>query len=1069
MLRRPILLLNPWSLRKTETGTDVAAAGEKWSRKAEGRGRALSRYGGKAGEPRQPGGTVAGAFANLDFLPTASAVLPNLVPDKNGQIEIPRKILGGGQQLHLLAINHSGSVYRTAVLPESGEQFRDRRMARILDPARHFTEQKKVSVAAQNKAFTIGDIRTSALEVYDSLAKVYGLYSTLSGNATLTEFGFILKWPDLEPDEKKKLYSKYACHELSFFLFKKDPGFFKRVVLPYLRNKKDRTFMDHWLLGEHPAKYMQPWSYHRLNIAERILLARQVQGEAPHGARHVKDLFDLVPPDIERFNRLFKTALRAGALEQSKLQNMLADKSAELADMDEAAAGLGTGFALAATRAAALPPGAPKPSARPAREALRSELVEKKKALKELQKGGRADFGRAPAEMAMYFEAEAGLNKRFRKKTRAYYRKLDKTEEWVENNYYKLPIEQQLADLVKVNGFWKDYAAHDGKTPFVSGNVAEATGGFTEMMLALAVLDLPFKAGEHKTDVKGASLTLTPAGDVVVYHKEINPAQAEEAAQVVLVSQNFFELDDHYRHENNERFDKFVTAEFQIGRVYGCQVVLTNPTSTRRKVDVLLQIPEGALPVLKGTFTRSLHRQLEPYSTQSLEYHFYFPAPGDCRHYPVHVAQNEKLIAFARPFVFNVKTKLTQVDTEAWAYVSQHGSGPQVLEYLRTHNIDRVDLGLVAFRMRDKGYFRQTIDLLKQRHVYNGTLWSYGVYHKDADAMREYLPHTTLANRCGVTIESPLLTIDPVTRHTYQHKEYWPLVNARVYHLGRKRKILNRQFHDQYHQFMRYLAYRPALNDDDRMVTVIYLLLQDRVEEALKRMDAIQARALHTDIQYDYLRAYMAFYREDPKGARKVAAQYKDYPAKRWRDLFGDVLAQVDEIQGKASKVVDDKDRTQLQTQLAATAPALDIKLEDRTLVVQQQNLASCTVNFYLMNLELLFSKQPFVQDVGDQFSVIRPNRVAQMKFKKNEAVGKLALPKDLCDRNLMIEVSGGGLTRMQASGARDARQERQSAVESVCQGVRTHERRSRAVLQRRLHGPARAVRLHVAEHERTR
>ena len=40
-----------------------------------------------------------------------------------------------------------------------------------------------------------------------------------------------------------------------------------------------------------------------------------------------------------------------------------------------------------------------------------------------------------------------------REAVRQLYRKLDKTEEWVENNYYKLPIERQVATLVTVNGF----------------------------------------------------------------------------------------------------------------------------------------------------------------------------------------------------------------------------------------------------------------------------------------------------------------------------------------------------------------------------------------------------------------------------------------------------------------------------------------------------------------------------------------------------------------------------------------------------------------------------------------
>ena len=92
--------------------------------------------------------------------------------------------------------------------------------------------------------------------------------------------------------------------------------------------------------------------------------------------------------------------------------------------------------------------------------------------------------------------------------TRRFFQKLDHTKEWAENNYYKLPIEQQLADLVTVNDFWADYALHDGKTPFLSKSFTQATRNFTEMMLALAVLDLPFKAGPHEEKLDGLKYSL---------------------------------------------------------------------------------------------------------------------------------------------------------------------------------------------------------------------------------------------------------------------------------------------------------------------------------------------------------------------------------------------------------------------------------------------------------------------------------------------------------------------------------------------------------------------------------
>ena len=74
------------------------------------------------------------------------------------------------------------------------------------------------------------------------------------------------------------MYSKYACHELSFFLAMKDPEFFKSVVVPHLANKKDRTFLDDYLLGSDLGGYFAPFEYARLNVPERILLARRHAG-----------------------------------------------------------------------------------------------------------------------------------------------------------------------------------------------------------------------------------------------------------------------------------------------------------------------------------------------------------------------------------------------------------------------------------------------------------------------------------------------------------------------------------------------------------------------------------------------------------------------------------------------------------------------------------------------------------------------------------------------------------------------------------------------------------------------
>ncbi|MBN1670766.1 MAG: hypothetical protein JXR37_07030 [Kiritimatiellae bacterium] len=1001
LLKRPSLLLAPWSLRKTEAGKDKAQAGEAWAEEPAPMAQGLAAKPRSPAPGRAAGQGAAGAggdFAGFDFLPQTTLILANLRPDKDGVVSVELAALGARQHVHVLAVDAQNTVYRQVALPAAPERFKDLRLARPLDVARHFSEQKNITAVAAGTEFAIEDTSTAEMEVYDTLAAVHALFTTLSGDATLAEFAFVLNWPDLNPEQKRELYSRYACHELNFFLCRKDPAFFAAVVKPHIRNKKDKTFLDHWLIEDDLAPWLEPWAYGRLNIVERILLAQRLRAEAAPTARHVKDLYDLIPPDLERFNHLFDTALKRGALETAAKFDMAFGDAAPAPEGWAAPTGLGGGAAHAFAALGAVRMEADMDEIRPAAAPAEAE----EKAL--LREATRPSVA-----------AEARRDVRRRKEVRRLYRKLDKTEEWVENNYYHLPIEEHLGARVSVNGFWQDYAAHAGGAPFVSTRLAEAAGNFTEMLFALGVLDLPFKAADHKTARTDARLALTPGSAVVVFHKEIREARPAAEQLPILVSQNFFAHDDRYRHENNERFDKFVKDEFRSGRTYGAQVVLTNPTSARRKVDVLLQIPSGALPVLRGFYTRSFHCRLEPYSTRTLEYRFYFPAAGTYTHYPVHVAENETLIGFTAPFTFNVVDTLTKIDRDSWPYISQNGSNDDVLRYLREHNVERLDLELIAFRMRDKAFFSRALALLEARHVYHDTLWSYGIYHDATPAARAYLQHSPFAEQCGLFIDTPLLTLDPVRRHVYQHKEYWPLVNARTYQLGATRKILNEPFFAQYTQWLEYLAYRPALSDTENMAVTVYLLLQDRVADALDRFALVDRAAIAPAVQYDYLQAYLALCAEKPQAARTTAERYRDYGVDRWRNLFGDILAQLDEIEGKTAAVVDQEDRTQIQTRLADTAAGLEFSVEDRRISVQYQNLAACTVNYYLMDIELLFSRNPFVQEVSGQFSIIRPNASKRIELPADQHTLTFELPAEFRASNVMIEITGGGVTKAQA------------------------------------------------------
>jgi hypothetical protein len=78
---------------------------------------------------------------------------------------------------------------------------------------------------------------------------------------------------------------------------------------------------------------------------------------------------------------------------------------------------------------------------------------------------------------------------------------------------------------------------------------------------------------------------------------------------------------------------------------------------------------------------------------------------------------------------------------------------------------------------------------------------------------------------------------------------------------------------------------------------------------------------------------------------------------------------QISEIDSGSSEIIDKESRDQRQAELASTEPSFDLKVEANRVHIDYQNLQRATINYYLMNIELLFSRNPFVQGHSNQFS----------------------------------------------------------------------------------------------------
>ena len=1040
MLERPSLLMNPWAVQETQNTAQLAAAGE-----------AAQQYGvdGQTAAKRDRGrGGSAGAhrsFANLDFLGGGQAAILNLKPDKNGEIQLTSKQIGGAQAIRIVVVDLF-SVAQTQILrqPQSFKTV-DQRLADGLDPEKHFRQSRQIDVLGKGDSLIIEDILSAQYQQYDELSDVFGLYQSLGNDgAKLRKFRFILDWEGKTPEEKRSLYSEHACHELNFFIHQKDQKFFRDVVRKHLLNKRERTFLDQWLLEEDLSAWLEPWRFAKLNIVEKILLSQRHEDRLSDIARHVSELYDLSPTPRSRYDELYRSSLMWGQMTEGKNDSKsksskgkrrpgrelreLDEMQKELSDNEEDFSRSFAGPVGGGGRGG----GGLKPPA-PAIEVM--DMDRMSQAGQQAKRPGSFEsrtrdvngdgiyedtevyaFDSDFDDEAVYFELEKTLEKQL-------YRRVEPTREWIENNYYELLPTAQNANLVTVNQFWKDYANHQGGS-FASQWFAEANRNFTEMMFALSVIDLPLSEVKEKVKLVDGKLTITAVGPMIVLHQQNREAEFDRRGTTVFVSENFFQSNDRYRYEDSLRYDKFVQGDFLANVLYGSEVVITNPTSTPMAIDVLIQIPRGAMPVSGSHQTRSISAQLNAFSTQKFEYAFYFPAAGDYTHYPAHVSSDVKVLAVAENRDFKVVDEPESVDEESWEWVSQNGNDDDVIAFLNRKNVQRVNVAEIAFRMGDKAFFKLATDTLRNRCKYDNTLWAYSVKHNDAETIREFLNHADgITSQCGMAFESELLTVDPLLRNWYEQREFSPLVNARAHRLGSAHKILNNRIHQQYEKLMQILGYHRQLESDDRLVVTYYLLLQDRIDEAMKQFTKVEAKDVVRSMPYAYCDAYLDLYREKPDAALAKAKKWADYPVDRWRAKFENVIAMVEEIKSGSTSVTDEKDRTQQQDQLASTAPGYDFRVtpDDKKRgagkgVVEWRNLDQLTINYYEMDIEFLFSTNPFARDQIDGFSMIRPNESQTVNFKEGETKGtyEFDFPKQFDNKNVLVEVVAGDNSKSQ-------------------------------------------------------
>ena len=1003
MLPQPGILLNPWETEETSNTSQSVRPGAPpppTNAKMSDQSAVGSSANGQ--------GKVEVVGSDFDFLSDSGIVFPNLIPDADGVVFIKNDLVKDLPILQVVACDPAVIVQRTVTAEAKPAETVDLRLEKSLDAAIPYTFKRSVLIAGPDQPLDLTSLGSAQLQVYGSVAQLMNLYQTLVADPRLNDFEELGVWHTLNQDEKLDAYSRLACHELHLFLRFHDRDFFDQLVKPYLANKEEKQFIDHWLLDGDLTPFTGLWEYNQLNAAERTLLAMRV----PHIRKTVQRQFEeTVATQDENYEALrmgIESALKTNRLNVATEKNLLSrdgNVDQRLGLTAGGMGGAGRDFKEGSVANQSLRKASKKRTEAQAAPASRARMLQSR----ELYRGRTAgdQFG------------GGGV---------AFFRNLDSTKQWAERqwDHVRTVGGPSPTTLISAGPFWNDLATMDVNQLGVSDNLLRPIGSRHDALAALALCGLPLTAGDVNLPTEPEE-EYQPEHAVAIVTKQLQELELDDAPANILLGQRFEKMNS----SGNDRGKENPTEpmEFLAGVGYQGHVVVSNPNMAERTVEVFWQLPAGSLPLSQNRLTDSRTIKLQPFAVQAISYEFYFPEPGKFSHYPATVGFEATLLARGEARQFKVVSEFSEDNEVTWDNIAANGDSAAVKDFLAEANLREIDWSLIAHRMKDPAVYEVVTGVLGEEKIAAPLLWAYGFAHRDEAAMQIYLSsRQDLCSRVGPVLDSGLLRVDPIERRMHELLEYSPLVRARIHRLGEKDEILNPTFRGQYEQFARVLGFSSRIDDDQRLLLAYYLLIQNRITEAIGSFGLVDPAKISTRLQYDYLSAYLAMHEGNYDKAEEIAVQHAGDQIPRWQGRFSQLAAQLQQrknlaqpeqlVAADAGRIREPilegsgdlsvMDRELQQASASEQQPEVVVRVDGNTLRIDHRRAKEVVVNFYGVDLELLFSKAPFARDDLQRMAMVEPMRTENLKFDLATGVGRLELDENQQRQTLLVEVVAG-------------------------------------------------------------
>ncbi|KAL4437870.1 hypothetical protein ABPG74_001041 [Tetrahymena malaccensis] len=952
----------------------------------------------------------------LNFLKNACFITSNHQIQEDGSVIIPNFQWKNYSSIQVVVTSNNLAI--SDIFPTtSSETFtQDLRHVSSMKADQFYTENfssgklnasQTLQISADSQTAVVGSI-PEIFEIQKQLMKTGRKTDEYNGRSYNT-WQFLKEWITFTDRQKLDKYNEFASHELNLFLYFKDNNFFKAVVEPFIKNKIQKSFIDYFLLGnkEEQLKYSNTERVSELNILEQVLLIltlvkNNLKQRAECLASSIENTQKTQAKNINLQKRLFLTIIESTAKDE------IAVAQYELLDCVAASSCM-----VQKSFCYAQPMN---------KMALRSNQMKEK----------HFDIQQEAEECLDcddYFGGVQLLEKR--KDFKEGYKKLENTKEYIERQYYSDNKINNYQNLVSVNKFWSDLARYivnnNGIENFVSENFIYGFNNHVEAISVLSLMDIAHTSRDNYdlNSLPGRKIQIVSQKNVIYFSKEIVQSSEITKANVSII-QTFFDPNDRFttlKDDPTVKIEKEV-EEFVINKIYGCKVIISNISIANLNLSILTEIPEGAIPVNSFEYTKSIDIAINSYQTyNNIEFFFYFPKAGTFSIYRSNASRNGVIIAQANEIAPIVVKQFNEIKKmENLSDILNNGSKEDILKFAKTQNLhdtQAFNVSKILYIIQsDKQFFLSFLEILREQGIFNRTVWEYSLFHNYEQGVLELLNNQEFRKNRMVyqyqnvqSHNSDLLNYDK-----FQVFEYHPLLTSRTHSFmnQNKSKILNVQFKQTYNDYTNYLAHVAHPTSAHYLILSYYLILQERIDEALQVFGKIKESDLTTNskIQYDYFAAYLDIYTGGPnfKRAREISQAYLEYPIVSWRNLFVNLQNQLTEYDGEVLDESEVAENTDLSKNLknAEKEQAVNFEIQDKKLIVYYQYAESAEINLYQLDIEVLFSTQPFMEGGNrNEFTFIKPNHTIKLNFEKLSTLEKkvVDIPAEYANKNLQIQL----------------------------------------------------------------